>query len=79
MPSYILIYIAMESWTLSLFMAGQKSKLAATRFVQNKVCISKAEITKENNRTTSFVEKGLFICGHIYLGKQLLLQINSCC
>ena len=41
--------------------------------------ISEAEIAEENNRTTSSGEKGLFICGHIYLGKQLLPQINSCC
>ena len=44
-----------------------------------KVYISEAEIAEDNNRTTSFGEKGLFICGHIHLGKQLLPQINSCC
>ena len=60
-------------------MIGPKGRLEATRFVQKKVYISKAEIAEENNRTTSSGEKGLFICGHIYLGKQLLLQINSCC
>ena len=41
-----------------------------------KVHISEAEIAEENN---SFGEKGLFICRHIYLCKQLLPQINSCC
>ena len=46
MPSYILIYIAMESWTLSLFMAGPKSKLEATRFVQKR-CTYLAEIAEE--------------------------------
>ena len=29
----------------------------------------KAEIAEENNVTTSFGEKGLFICRHIYLCK----------
>ena len=37
-----------------------------------------AEISEENNRTTSFGGKGLFICRHIYLGKQLLPRINNC-
>ena len=50
----------------------------------NKICpnmlhISEAEITEENNRTTSFEENGLFIYGHIYSGEQMLPQINSCC
>ena len=50
----------------------------------NKICpknvyISEAEIAEKNDRTTSFGEKGLFICGHIYSGKQLLPQINNCC
>ena len=40
---------------------------------------TQAEIIEENDRTTSFGEKGLFICRHIYLGKQLLPQINNCC
>ena len=39
MLSYILIYMAMESWTLSLFMAGPKNKLGATRFVKKGVHI----------------------------------------
>ena len=39
MLSYILIYMATESWTLRLFMAGPKSKLEATRFVQKGVPI----------------------------------------
>ena len=38
-----------------------------------------AEIAEKNNRTPSFGEKGVFICGHNYLCKQLLPQINSCC
>ena len=41
--------------------------------------MSEAEIAEENNRTTSFGENGLFICGQIYFGKQLLPQINNCC
>ena len=53
-------------------MVGQKS-------VFEMVHISKAEIANENNRTTSFREIGSFICRHIYLCKQLLQQINSCC
>ena len=63
---------------LSLFKAGQKSKLEATRFVQNR-CAYLAEIAEENSRITSFGEKGLFIRKHIYVGKQLLPQINNCC
>ena len=67
----------MESYTLSLFMAGPKSRLEATRFVQKRVYISEADIAEENNRTTSFGEKGLFICDHIYLGKQLLSRSDT--
>ena len=36
MFSYILICMVMESWTLSLFMAGPKSKLEGTRFVHKR-------------------------------------------
>ena len=43
-------------------MAGPKS-------IIEMVHISLAEIAKENNITTSFGEKGLFICRHIYLCK----------
>ena len=39
--------------------AGLKSKLEATRFVKKR-CTYLAEIVKENNRTTSFGDKGLF-------------------
>ena len=52
-------------------MTGPKSVLEAAHI--------EAEIAGENNRTTSFGEKGLFICRQIYLCKQLLPQINSCC
>ena len=48
--------MAMESWSLILLIAGPKSKLEATRFVQKR-CTYLAEIAKENNRTTSFGEK----------------------
>ena len=75
MFSYILICIAMESWTLSLFMAGPKSSWKQQELSRKGV----ANIADENNRTTSFGEEGLFICRHIYFGKQLLLQINNCC
>ena len=60
-------------------MAGPKTVLEATRFVKKKVHVTEVEIAKENNRTLSFGEKGVFICRHIYLCKQLLPQINSCC
>ena len=53
-------------------MAGPKS-------VFEMVHISSAEIAGDNNFATSFREIGLFICSHIYLYKQLLPQINSCC
>ena len=51
-------------------MAGPKSVLEM-------VHISKAEIAEQNDKTTSFREKCLFICRHIYLCKQLLPQINK--
>ena len=80
MRSYILICMAMESWTLSLFMAWPRSVLEATRYVQNGVHNIRGRNRRgKNNRTTSFGEKGLFVCGHICLCKQLLPQINSCC
>ena len=60
-------------------MAGPKSRLEATRFVQKMVYTSVAEIAEENSRTTSFGDDGLFSCGHICSGKQLLPQINNCC
>ena len=53
-------------------MAGPKS-------VFEMVHKSKTEIAEENDRTTSFREKSLFICRYIYLCKQLLPQINRCC
>ena len=43
-------------------MAGPKS-------VFEMVHIPQAEIAEENNVTTSFGEKALFICRHIYLCK----------
>ena len=58
--------MTVESWTLSLFMAGPKSK--------------KLYISSRNRReTTNFGEKGLLVCRHVYFGKQLLPQINDCC
>ena len=36
MLSHIFIYMAMESKTLSLFMAGPKSRLEGTRFIQKR-------------------------------------------
>ena len=51
-------------------MAGPESKLEVTRFVKKRSTYL-AEIPEENNSTKSFGEKGLFICGHIYLDKQL--------
>ena len=53
--------------------------MAGPESVFEMVHISKAEIAEENDRTTSFREKSLFICRHIYLHKQLLPQINRCC
>ena len=68
----------MESYTLSLFMAGPKSRVEAKRFVQ-KVYTPEAETAEKSNRTTSFRETGSFSCRHICLGRQLLPQINICC
>ena len=77
MPSYILY----GHGKLDLkFVHGRAEKcVGSNKIYPNKVYISEAEIAEENNRTTSFGEKGLFICGHIYSGEQLLPQINSCC
>ena len=62
------------------FVHGRAEKcVRSNKICSKRVYISEAEITEESNRTTSLGEKGLFICGHIYLGKQLLPQINSCC
>ena len=57
--------MAMESQTLSLFMAVPKQGLETTR-LDRKVYISEAEIVEENSRTTSFGEKVLFSCEHVY-------------
>ena len=46
--------------------------MARPKSVLEMVHISEAEISEENDRTTSFREKNLFICRHIYLCKQLL-------
>ena len=53
-------------------MTGPKS-------VSEMVHMSKDEIAEENDRATIFREKSSFICRHIYLHKQLLPQIKSCC
>ena len=60
-------------------MAGPKIEVGSNKICPKRLYTSEVEIAEENNRTTSFGEKGLFICGHIYFGKQLLLQINICC
>ena len=65
--------MAMEGYTLSLFMAGPKSRLEATRFVQNRC----TRLRPKMPTTTSFGKKSLFICGHICLGMQLLPKINN--
>ena len=68
-----------EKLDLEFVHGRPKSVLEAKICLQQKVYISEAEIAEKNNRTMSFGEKDLFICGHLYLCKQLLLQINSCC
>ena len=50
-----------------------EKKVGSNKICQIKVYISKAEIGEESNR------EGWFISRHIYLGKQLLPQINNCC
>ena len=63
-------------------MAGPKSRLEATRFVQQiKMYIFEAEIAEENNRATSFGEKAcLFADTFTYVSnKQNKPQINNCC
>ena len=62
------------------FIHGRVEKCVGSNTIcQKKVHISEAEIAEENNRTMGFGDKGLFLCRHIYLCKQLLPQINSCC
>ena len=62
------------------FVHGRAEKcVGSNKICPKKVHISETEIAEENNRTMSFEEKGLFICRDIYLCKQLLPQINSCC
>ena len=43
-----------------------------------KAYTSEAKIAEKNTITTSFGEKGLLSCRHIYFGKKLLPQINNC-
>ena len=62
------------------FVHGRAEKcVGSNKICSQKVYISEAEIAEESNRTTSFGKKGLSICRHVDLGKQLLLRINSCC
>ena len=62
------------------FVHGSAEKcVGSNKICPNKLHISVAEIDEENNRTTSFGEKGSFICRHIYSGEELLPQINNCC
>ena len=74
------IFLSVWPWKvgLSLFIAGPKNKLEATRFLRKR-CTYLAEIAEENYRTTSFWEIGLFIYRHVYLGKQLLPKLSNCC
>ena len=61
------------------FVHGRAEKcVGSNNTCPKKVYISEVEIAEENNRTMSSGEKG-FTCRHIYLCKQLLPQINSCC
>ena len=57
-------------------MTGPKSRVGATRFVQKKVYISKAEIAEENNRTTNFGEK-CFVYLQTHLLNLVFLSIFS--
>ena len=61
-----------------MFAHGRAEKcVGSNKICPKKVYLLEDEIPEKNNRTTSFGEKGLFICGHIFLCKQLLPQINS--
>ena len=61
------------------FVHGRAEKCVGSNKICPKRCTyQEAEIAEENNRTMSFGVKGLFICRHIYLCKQLLPQIISC-
>ena len=74
-----LYFLTMESWTLSLFMAVPKSVLEATRVVQRRCTYQRPKSPRKIIEPRVLEKKGLFVCGNTYLGKQLLLQINSCC
>ena len=55
------------------FVHGRAEKRdESTKICPKKMFTSEAEIAEELSRTTSFGENGLFSCGHICFGKQLL-------
>ena len=60
-------------------MAGLKSGLEATRFVQKRCTYLRPKSPTKIIKPRVLKKKGLFICGHIYLVKQLLPQTNNCC
>ena len=60
-------------------MAGPKSVLEAKRFVQKRCTYQRPKSPRKVIEPRVLEKKGLFIYGHIYLCKQLLPQINSCC
>ena len=76
-----LLFFSVWTWKVRPWVcSGRAGKCVGSNIISpKKVHISEAEITEENNRTTTFGEKGLFIYRHIHLCEQLLLQINSCC
>ena len=66
MLSYIFDRYSHGKLDLKFVHGRPKSRLEATRLVQERCTYLRSKIAEENNRTTNFGEKGLFICGHIY-------------
>ena len=79
MCSYIFYLPGHGKLDLEFVHGGVEKCVGSSRICPKKGVHITGKIVEENNRTMSFREKGLFVSGHIYLGKQLLLQINSCC
>ena len=79
MPSYIFYLYGHGKLDLKFAHGRAEKQAGSNKICPKKVYISEAEIVEENNRTKNFGETGLFICGHIYSGKQLLPQIKNCC
>ena len=57
-----------EKLDLKFVHSRAKIEIGSNKICPRKVYTSEDEIAEENSRTTSFGEKGLFSCVHIYFG-----------